>query len=181
MSLSYPLKPSLRNLAARLAKVEVLIADPDTEVSRLVRDVLRYAGFQQITIVKDGREAIAKLKSNEVDLLITDWQMEQLNGIELIRYLRTNPDSPNPYLPIIMLTGKAERMDVESARDAGVTEFLVKPFTAKGLFERLVMVIENPRSFIISSRYMGPDRRRRTDIPPTGSDRRLYPPVGDEL
>ena len=180
MSLSYPLKPSLRNLAARLAQVEVLIADPDVEVSALVRDVLKYAGFERITIVRDGKDAIDMLQRKEYDLLITDWKMEQLSGIELIRYLRMHDDSPNPFLPIIMLTGRADRRDVEAARDAGVTEFLVKPFTAKSLFERLVMVIENPRSYIVSRAYAGPDRRRRMDIPP-GSDRRVNPPVGDNV
>lgn len=179
MSLSYPLKASLRNLASRLAMVEVMIADPDVEVSRVVRDVLKYAGFERITIVKDGKDALDILNKKEIDLLITDWRMDQLSGIDLIKYLRQHEDSPNQYLPIIMLTGKAERRDVEMARDAGVTEFLVKPFTAKGLFERLVMVVENPRSFIISKVYKGPDRRRRTDIPPSGSERRMQSPVGE--
>jgi DNA-binding response OmpR family regulator len=83
----------------------------------------------------------------------------------------------NTYIPIIMLTGKAERADVEAARDVGVTEFLVKPFSAKSLYERLVLVIENPRSFIISQTYVGPERRRRTDIPPNGNERRQSQPV----
>ncbi len=177
MAFAYPLKPSLRNLAARLSKVEVLIADPDTRVASLIRDVLKYIGFERIHFAQDGQEALDFIKRNEVDLLITDWQMSPMDGIRLVHYLRSSPDSPYPYLPIIMLTGKAERNDVEIARDVGVTEFLVKPFSAKSLFERLVMVIENPRSFIVASQYRGPDRRRRTDIPPGGDERRIRPPV----
>lgn len=177
MAFTYPLKPSLRNLSARLAKVEVLIVDPDVKIATLVRDVLKYVGFDRISFAHDGQEAVDILKRKEIDLLITDWQMGPMDGIRLVHYVRSNPESPAPYLPIIMLTGKAERNDVEIARDVGVTEFLVKPFSAKSLFERLVLVIENPRSFIMARQYRGPDRRRRTDIPPGGNERRLHPPV----
>ncbi len=179
MPFNYPLKPSLRNIASRLSRVEVLLADPDAQIASLVKDVLRYVGFERIYIVPNGQEALNILQSQEIDLLITDWQMSPLDGPQLINFLRSSPESPNPYLPVIMLTGKAERRDVEIARDVGVTEFLVKPFSAKTLYERLVMVIENPRSFIISPRYHGPDRRRRMDIPPGGTDRRVKGPVGD--
>lgn len=179
MAFNYPLKPSLRNVASRLARVQVLLVDPDRQIATLVRDVLKYIGFEQIHVVDNGQKAMEILKSQEIDLLITDWQMTPVDGVQLIRYLRSNPDSPNPYLPAIMLTGKAERHDVEIARDVGVTEFLVKPFSAKTLFERLVMVVENPRSFIVASGYHGPDRRRRMDIPPGGAERRMKRPVGE--
>lgn len=177
MSFAYPLKPSLRVLASRLAKIEVMIVDQDLQISSLVREVLRYIGFDLITIMSDGKAAAEELLTREYDLLITDWHMERLNGLELVHKIRTAPNSPNAYLPVIMLTGKAERSDVEAARDAGITEFLVKPFSAKSLYERLVLVIENPRSFIISQQYVGPERRRRTDIPPQGIDRRTQSPV----
>ena len=174
MPLSYPLKPSIKNLARRLAKVQVLIADGDAEVSLLVRDVLQYAGFTQIHMARHGEHALEIMKSHDIDLLITDWGMSPMDGISLIHHLRNSPDSVNPYIPIIMLTGKAERKDVQAARDTGVTEFVVKPFSAKTLFERLVIVVENPRSFIVSKHYSGPDRRRRTDIPPAGTEERRH-------
>jgi CheY-like chemotaxis protein len=177
MAYNYPLNPNLRNLSARLARVEVLLADADPKLSEVVRDVLRYIGLQRITSVNNGVEALEYIRKREVDLLITDWDMPQMNGAELVSFLRANPQSPNPYMPIIMLTGKAERRDVENARDVGVTEFLVKPFSAKTLYERLVMVIENPRSFIIADGYKGPDRRRRTDIPPGADERRIQTPL----
>lgn len=164
-------------MALYLRNIEVLIADPDPEISRLVRDVLQSLGFEKIKVVSNGQAALRHMRLREVDLLITDWRMSPIDGIELIDYLRNHQDSPNPYLPVIMLTGKAEMKDVSVARDTGVTEFLVKPFVAKTLFERLVMVIENPRSFIISNAYRGPDRRRRTDIPPQGVERRHNPPL----
>ncbi len=150
-----------RLLSNRLANIDVLIADSDMPIANLVRDVLKSVGFSQVRIVKDGREALDLLVSQPIDLLITDWRMEHMDGVSLMRFLRSDPSSPNRFLPIIMLTGRAERRDVEEARDAGVTEYVVKPFTAKALFERIVQVIENPRSFILAKAYQGPDRRRR--------------------
>lgn len=177
MAFNYPLNSSLRNLSSRLSKVEVLLADSDPQIASIVREVLKYIGLRNVTAVTNGREALEIIRRRDIDLLITDWKLEEMDGGEVVNHLRSSPNSPNPYLPVIMLTGKAERRDVEAARDVGVTEFLVKPFSAKGLYERLVMVIENPRSFIISHQYHGPDRRRRTDIPPGGSDRRMRQPV----
>ncbi len=169
----------MAEIASYLKHIDVLIADPDEHMRNLVRTILQSSGFTNITIVNNGQEALSIIRKQNVDLLITDWRMSPVNGIQLINYLRTDKDSPNPYLPIIMLTGKAEMKDVSVARDTGVTEFLVKPFSAKTLHERLVLVIENPRSFIIANHYSGPDRRRRTDIPPGGSDKRETPPVSE--
>ena len=170
----------MAEIATYLRHVNVLIADPDERIRALVRDVLKQAGFSNIIVVDCGKSAIDTNRKEDIDLLITDWRMSPVNGIQLMEYLRKDPSSPNPYLPIIMLTGKAEMKDVATARDTGVTEFLVKPFAAKTLYERLVMVIENPRSFIISEDYHGPNRRRRTDIPPNGEDRRITSPISSD-
>jgi DNA-binding response OmpR family regulator len=66
----------------------------------------------------------------------------------------------NPFVPIIMLTGHSEKRRVTAARDAGVTEFLAKPLSAKALYERIVNVVVNPRPFVKTRTYFGPDRRR---------------------
>ena len=169
---NYPLKSSLRALGSRLSRVEVLIVDNDVEIASLVRDVMRYVGFEKIGHVRNAASALKYMRDHNPDLIITDWQRVEGTDYHLVEYIRNHVDSPNPYIPIIMFTGKAEKQDVQLARDHGVTEFLVKPFSPKRLFERLVMVIENPRSFIVSPGYLGPDRRRRTDIPPSGQERR---------
>ena len=169
-------RSSARALAQRLAQIPVVIADPDLKIANLVRDVLKSVGFTNIKMAKDGEEVLEVLRNQQVDLLITDWRMERVDGVSLMRFLRTDPASPNRFLPIIMLTGKAEKKDVEVARDAGVTEYLVKPFTAKTLFERIVQIVENPRSFILAKGYKGPDRRRRAvdAVPP--DERRIRRP-----
>ena len=74
--------------------------------------------------------------------------------------VRTAPDSPNPFVPIIMLTAHSSLERVIQARDSGVNEFLTKPVTASGLYSRISTVIESPRQFVRASEYFGPDRRR---------------------
>ena len=106
--------------------------------------------------------------------------MEPVNGCEFTKLLRTARDSPNHFVPIIMLTAYAERSKVEAARDAGVTEFCAKPVTATELYRKVCAVINTPRSFVRTSVYFGPDRRRRKDDGYKGKERRenLFGPKG---
>jgi len=78
----------------------------------------------------------------------------------------------NPYVPIIMLTGHSEKKRVVTARDAGVTEFLAKPISAKALYQRILNVVANPRPFIKTKNYFGPDRRRSVTSTYIGPERR---------
>jgi DNA-binding response OmpR family regulator len=78
----------------------------------------------------------------------------------------------NPYVPIIMLSGHSEKKRVVSARDAGVTEFLAKPISAKALYQRILNIVVSPRSFIKTRTYFGPDRRRNTNLTYVGPERR---------
>ena len=155
----------------KLSDISILIADPDNRISMLIQRVLKSLGFRKVYAVRNGRDALAKLRSEKIDIAITDWEMDPMNGLEFINYIRTSEDSPNRVLPIIMLTGKAQRKHVQVARDAGMTEFVVKPFNVNTLCERLILVVEHPRNFIISDGFCGPDRRRREETI-EGADRR---------
>ena len=105
-------------------------------------------------------------------MIIADWHMEPLDGLDFVRLVRTAKDSPNPYVPIIMLTGHTEYQRVCEARDAGVNEFLAKPISAKALYMRFASIIDNPRPFIRTKTYFGPDRRRQNIGPPRGTAER---------
>src|SRR5690606_21328283 len=98
--------------------------------------------------------------------------MEPMNGIEFTDEIRNNAQSPNRMAPVILVTGYSALTRVAQARDVGVTEFLVKPFSANDLAKRLAYVINKPRDFIDSAQYFGPDRRRREMPLPGGQDRR---------
>jgi DNA-binding response OmpR family regulator len=111
------------------------------------------------------------------DIVITDWSMPIFDGLELAQMIRQPESKGNPYAPIIMLTGHSEKRRVTVARDAGVTEFLAKPISAKGLYQRILNVVANPRPFIKTKTYFGPDRRRNTANAYIGPERR----VGGEM
>jgi DNA-binding response OmpR family regulator len=86
--------------------------------------------------------------------------------------IRQPGSSGNPYVPIIMLSGHSERKRIVTARDAGVTEFLAKPISAKALYERILSVVASPRPFIKTQTYFGPDRRRTINANYVGPERR---------
>jgi CheY-like chemotaxis protein len=165
-------KPSLKDAMENLAKIGILVVDSDKRVSVIVREVLESLGFNKILLATDGAEALRIMETERIDMLITDWRMSPMDGINLVKYLRTADNSPNRFLPIIMLTANVERDQVEMARDVGVTEFVIKPFSAKTLLSRIVMLIENPRSFVMNRGFTGPDRRRRNAVPPDNVEKR---------
>ena len=97
--------------------------------------------------------------------------MEPLNGIDLVKNIRSRQETTLAFLPIIMLTGHSEAERVTQARDVGVNEYVIKPFSAQGLFTRIQAVIERPRPFVKVEGYFGPDRRRK-DLGFEGDERR---------
>ena len=106
--------------------------------------------------------------------------MQPLDGIDFVRLLRNSPDSPNPMVPVIIVSGHSTAGKVGEARDAGANEFLVKPVTARGVIDRIQRVIENPRAFVRAEDYFGPDRRRRDDENYKGPRRRASDKVAEK-
>ena len=152
--------------------ITILIVDDNQHMRGILKELLRAAGVSDIKEASDPLEAFEYMKSSLVDLLLVDLSMPLMDGVEFTRMVRTNENSPNHFLPIIMITGHSERSRVNAARDAGVNEFLVKPVTAKGLMERLSLIVNRPRNFVKSKQYFGPDRRRRADPNFSGEERR---------
>jgi two-component system, chemotaxis family, chemotaxis protein CheY len=140
----------------------VLVVDDNHHMRTIIRELLRSIGVTDIKEAADPVDAFELLKSVPVDLLLADLSMPIIDGVEFVQMVRNSADSPNPFLPIVMITGHSERSKVTAARDAGVNEFLVKPVTAKNLMDRLVSVVNSPRTFVRSASYFGPDRRRKT-------------------
>ena len=127
----------------------------------VTQNVLKIFGFKDVHTAWNADEAFTKFCQYSPDIVITDWQMEPFDGIALTHKIRTDPTSPNPFVPIILMTGYSAMLRVIEARDTGVTEFLVKPFTANDLFLRLEALVEKPRNFVDSNKFFGPDRRRK--------------------
>ena len=155
-----------------LEALSVLLADDNPHMREIVGVLLNNFGIKQIRAVQDGQHGLEVLRFWQPDLAIVDFKMEPVDGVEFTRYVRTSPQSRNPYLPIIMMTGHSARARVYEARDAGVTEFVVKPVNARILLDRIMAVIYRPRPFVRTKSYFGPDRRRRADPDYAGPLRR---------
>jgi CheY-like chemotaxis protein len=143
-----------------LAAIQVLLVDDNPHMRTIASAVLKSAGIRKVVEASNGAEALEVLRDHAIDLAIVDYNMFPLDGVEFTRLVRNSPDSANPYLPIIMMTGHAGKKRVYDARDAGVTEFVVKPITAKAILDRIQAVIWRPRPFVKTEGYFGPDRRR---------------------
>lgn len=144
----------------RLAELRVLLVDDNADMRALVKSLIHAMGIKKVVECSDGSEALHELKIQTYDLIITDWVMQPIDGIEFVKMIRTAPDSPCPKANIIMLTGKTGLDDVMEARDAGITEFLAKPISAEKLYTRIISVLKSPRFFVTEKAYTGPDRRR---------------------
>ena len=143
--------------------LKILLVDDNHYMRVLLAEILRAIGVKDIFEANDGAEGLQMMRDHPVDIVMTDLSMQPLDGIDFVRLLRNSPDSPNQMAPVIMITGHSTFARVNEAREAGVNEFLAKPLTARGVIERLHQVVENPRSFVKSEDYFGPDRRRRSD------------------
>ncbi len=157
---------------SNLDRLNVLVLDDDRNMRTLIETILFELGVRNIRQAHDVKQAFGDLRYFHVDIVITDWKMEPLNGLDFVRMVRSGDDSPNPYVPIIMLTGHTELHRVCEARDAGVNEFLAKPISAKALYSRLTSIIDCPRPFIRTKTYFGPCRRRRNLGAPRGMQER---------
>lgn len=146
---------------ASLSALKILVVDDNAHMRTITSAVLQSAGMRLVKEAADGGAALEILRDYPADLVIVDFNMFPLDGVEFTRLVRNSPDSANPYLPIIMMTGHSEKSRVYEARDAGVTEFVVKPITAKAILDRIQSVIFQPRPFVKTEGYFGPDRRRR--------------------
>jgi CheY-like chemotaxis protein len=175
---------TLANVSLRrgdLSRLKVVVAEDHAITARLISDVLGAAGVGHVEIVDDGLRAREALKFWDPHIIFTDWNMPMMDGLELTRSIRraaVQKDRmiPNPQVPVIMLTAMRSHREVESARRAGVNEFVIKPFTPASLLSRVQTVLTKPREFIVSDKYIGPDRRRRAEISYSGPMRRAVDP-----
>ncbi len=156
-----------------LNNVNVMVIDDNKHMSKLVTEILHALGVRNVCQANSTAKAIDELRHFSADILIADWHMQPLDGIDFVNLVRSAKDSPNPYVPIIMLSGYTEMRRVIKARDAGVNEFLAKPVSVKAIYQRIAWMIDNPRNFVRTKKFFGPDRRRQ-DLGPSrgGSERR---------
>lgn len=147
-------------MSYQLQSIRVLIVEDNQPMLDLAKSILATFGVGMVYTAKNGEDGFKKFCDLNPDLVVADWMMKPMDGISLTRRIRNDAASPNQFVPVILMTGFSEKRRVIQARDAGVTEFLVKPFNARDLYRRISQVIERPRQFVRSEDFFGPDRRR---------------------
>ena len=165
-----------------LGRVTVLLVEDSHYILHVMEDLLRYMSVGNVLRARDGVEAIEHLKGSatgmsggapsRIDLVISDLVMSPIDGLVLLKWVREGKESPNRFMPFIMMSGAADDEYVQKARDQGVNEFLAKPFSSNSVCQRVLEVIDNPRQFVATKQYFGPDRQRRQDDA-TLSERRV--------
>ncbi len=152
----------MRNLKfSERPRLCVLVVDDNPQFHRVFKAILRGVGIDEIRVALDAKAALREICDAQPDIIFVDWSMEPVNGLDLVRLIRNADEGLDPLIPIVMITGHAEAHRVKAARDAGVTEFLVKPVSMQSVAARIDEILYRPRAFIQSFTYVGPDRRRR--------------------
>jgi len=157
-----------------LSNIKFLVIDDNAFSRLLIHRILTQFEAHAIFEAVDGTEAMLAVKSFKPDIIITDWMMGPVDGMDFVRWLRDSKDCPAPFTPVIMVSAFSHLKSVMQARDAGINEFLAKPISAKSLLARIQAVIDKPRQYIRAEAYFGPDRRRR-GLPHRGQNRRDEP------
>lgn len=124
--------------------MKILVVDDFSTMRRIIKNLLRDIGFANISEADDGSTALPMLKDGSFDLLITDWNMPGMTGLDLLKALRSEPKLS--VLPVLMVTAEAKRDQIIEAAQAGVNGYVVKPFTAQTLKEKLEKILEQTQS-----------------------------------
>lgn len=116
-------------------KMKVLVVDDFSTMRRIVKNILRQLGFENIVEADDGETAVRKLESERIDFVISDWNMPKMSGLELLKWVRSHDEFKD--MPFLMVTAEAQKENVLEAVKAKVSNYIVKPFTAETLSEKI--------------------------------------------
>ena len=115
--------------------IRILVVDDMSTMRRIIKTILNQLGYTNIEEAEDGKQALAKLKKEKFDFVITDWNMPEMDGLTLVKAIRSDEELKN--LPVLMVTAEARKENVMEALKAGVNNYIVKPFTPEVLKEKM--------------------------------------------
>ena len=152
-------------------RLKVLLVEDSPFIQSLLINSLKILGVGTVIPKDHGGAAIDFLKLvhddpmkagvSNIDIVLTNWDMSPVDGLMLLRWIRRHKDSPDRFVPVVMITAYSEAARVREARELGVTDMLSKPFTISNVGDKMINVIERPRQFVHTKAYFGPDRRRQ--------------------
>ena len=156
-----------------LSKLSFLVVDSNSHTASITTGILKSIGARSAISADDTRVAFEQLEHSQIDVVIMDMDFSDcLDGLEFTRFVRSGDGKADVRVPIIMICARPEKSRVLAARDAGVHEFLRRPFSAGELRQRIESAVGHPRRFVQKSSYVGPDRRRTGDRNYAGTEHR---------
>jgi two-component system, chemotaxis family, chemotaxis protein CheY len=153
-----------------LSNISVLIVEKHSHMRTILRQVLRQFGVPNVFDASEPAIGFQRYKDFYPDIVLLDWGPD-FDGLALLSKIRAGSDAGNPWVPVIMCTANTEKCHIVEARDVGATEYLLKPVSAKSIYDRIVSVIDDARLFVRTKSFTGPDRRRN-DMPYGDEERR---------
>ncbi len=169
--------------AERLTRASILLADDSPFMLELMTAVLKAFGVTRIERAGNGGQALQMIQERPFNIVVADWQMQPIDGLAFLKRVRHGLSGTPQRMPVVMCTAYTDRDRVLMLRDAGATEILTKPVSPAAVYEKLTRALFQPRPFVVSDSYVGPDRRRR-QIDIGFADRRrtnLAQAVGDDV
>ncbi len=140
--------------------ISVLVAEHNNYTRQTMRSILRTFNIGTIIETNNIEDAWDSFLRSRPDVVFVDWA-PTFDGMKLLKKIRRDKESPNPFTPTIVVTSMTETEHVLTARDLGMTEFLAKPFSPRIIYNRLRSIVESSRAFVRAGEFFGPDRRRR--------------------
>jgi CheY-like chemotaxis protein len=162
----------VQNEDINLAELSFVIADPNPYSCAITHSILRGFGCNRVTDVRTAKSTMRVLLEQKVDMLICDPQLPPYGGLPFIKSMRQDPENPFRSLPVLVVTGDTRASKINEARDSGANLVVMKPMSPSSLYVRIVWLVFNPRKFIITDSYHGPDRRWKDEGMPGGRGRR---------
>ena len=160
------------NQVFNLSRASVMVVDDDPFSLQLTAQVMLAFGVKSRFQCRSVAEAGEILSTDPVDLLIVDAEMPEQDGYSFVRQIRASGVDPNAFVPVIMLSSHTRRSRVLAARDCGANFIIAKPISPVMMLERILWIARQPRQFLQSDNYAGPDRRFKPSEPRDGDERR---------
>lgn len=163
------------SMAARsmnLSNLIILVADPSSYISMLIHSMLRGFGANKVLEVRNSHSVLQALTAQKIDILICDMRLPPHGGLSLTRAIRGKRDNEHRTIPILMMSSDSRESTIKRARDTGANMLIAKPISPASLYDRLSWIAFNPRKFVDTETYFGPDRRFKIEGYPNGTGRR---------
>jgi CheY-like chemotaxis protein len=162
----------MKNPTVNLRDLVILVADPNAYARRITNGILRGFGANKVFEVEQTLSLFQVLSGQKIDILLCDMRLPPHGGLMLTRTIRRNANNENRTIPILLMSSDTGESTIKNARDAGANIVVAKPMSPKSLYDRLAWIAFNPRPFIDTATYFGPDRRFKIEGYPGGIGRR---------